>query len=118
MSVVQLPQPKQRVVNRTGVKKIPPTPKKIPPTPKMPTPKITTIRLYLSAIYDLIFLVSEKLKELVVWGIALLIVALLIVYLLLLHERAFPKFHAGNIKAHEAIRQEICEGYIPPKKKE
>jgi len=110
MSVVQLPQPKQsqtqRVSRQARVKKI--------PTP----PKITTTKLWLLAIRDLIFLISEKLKELVVWGIALLIVSLLVVYLMLLHEMAFPKFHAMQIKAHEAIRQEICEGYTPPKRKE
>lgn len=111
MSVVQLPQPKQkRVMNQQTTK--PTKIKKIPP------PKITPIKLYLSAIYELVFLVSEKLKELVVWGIALLIVSLLIVYLLLLHEMAFPKFHAQNLKAHQEIVQEICEGYVPPKRKE
>jgi hypothetical protein len=111
MSVVQLPQPKQkRVMNQQTTK--PARIKKTPPT------KITPIKLYLSAIYEFAFLVSEKLKELVVWGIALLIVSLLIVYLLLLHERAFPKFHAQNLKAHQEIVQEICEGYVPPKRKE
>ena len=111
MSVVQLPKPKQqRVMNQQTTK--PAKIKKIPPA----TPKIPLIKLYLSAIYEFAFLVSEKLKELVVWGIALLIVSLLIVYLLLLHERAFPKFHAQNIKAHKEIVQEICEGYVPHKK--
>jgi len=111
MSVVQLPKPKQqRVMNQQTTK--PAKIKKIPPA----TPKIPRIKLYLSAIYEFAFLVSEKLKELVVWGIALLIVSLLIVYLLLLHEMAFPKFHAQNLKAHKEIRQEICEGYVPHKK--
>jgi hypothetical protein len=113
MSVVQLPQPKQkRVMNQQTTKPV--KIKKIPPA----TPKIPRIKLYLSAIYEFAFLVSEKLKELVVWGIALLVVALLILYLLLLHERAFPKFHAQNLKAHQEIVQEICEGYVPPKRKE
>jgi hypothetical protein len=103
MSVVQLPQPKQ-----------PPKRRRVKEQSEE-RPKVKLLKFWLSVLYDVIYLFSEKFKALVVWAIVLLIVSLFIFYLTLLHEIAFPKFHAMHIKAHDAIRQEICEGYIPKK---
>jgi hypothetical protein len=78
-------------------------------------PKVKLVKFWLSVLYDVIYLFSEKFKALIVWAIVLLIVSLFIFYLTLLHEIAFPAFHAMHIKAHEEIRREICEGYTPKK---
>jgi hypothetical protein len=106
MSVVLLQQPKQ-----------PPKRRRVKEKPK-DEPKLTLIKFWLAVIYDVVFIISEKGKKYWVWAIVLLIVSLFIFYLTLLHEIAFPKFHAMHIKAHDAIRQEICEGYIPKKRRE
>jgi hypothetical protein len=106
MSVVLLPQPKQ-----------PPKRRRVKEQPEE-RPKVKLVKFWLSVLYDVIYLFSERFKALIVWAIVLLIVSLFIFYLTLLHEIAFPKFHAMHIKAHDAIRQEICEGYIPKKRRE